>query len=394
MRRARILLGVTLIATCAPVLRADPATDAIQVRNSRALPAELPCERVPLGEVDDYKPCIVRLADGTLLVVAFHQHKLEGSAVREDMLLFRSTDGAQSWSAGEFLDLRGREPYFSQASDGTLFITTHLLEQDARNADGYVHAYLHRSTDAGQSWTSRKIVAEDLLGSPPRAWVFTSRNVLELADGTLVFGVSTPGGIDYLWRSADKGQTWDASQRCQFQGVDGAKLWWPFFGETFLWQPKNGDLLGLWRVDHRVFPVAGTEAPDQDSDQYERLIVFRSRNQGSDWTLDPELGADYGEMYPSILRLADGRLLLTFTVRSLRPPLGVQAVLGQGLDDGFPFDFQSDRLVLDAKTPESAPSGGGFGPTVQLDDGTLVTAYSYRDAEDHTHLETVRWRLP
>ena len=97
MRRAKVLLGLVLIAAWASVLRADPATNAIQVRGPRALPSELPCQRVPLGEADDYKPCMTRMADGTLLIVAFHQHKLEGSAVREDMLLFRSTDGGRSW---------------------------------------------------------------------------------------------------------------------------------------------------------------------------------------------------------------------------------------------------------------------------------------------------------
>jgi hypothetical protein len=33
-------------------------------------------------------------------------------------------------------------------------------------------------------------------------------------------------------------------------------------------------------------------------------------------------------------------------------------------------------------------------PTVQLDDGTLVTSYSWRDAEYASHVEAVRWRLP
>jgi hypothetical protein len=32
--------------------------------------------------------------------------------------------------------------------------------------------------------------------------------------------------------------------------------------------------------------------------------------------------------------------------------------------------------------------------TVQLEDGTLVTSYSYRGADDRTHLEVVRWKLP
>ena len=100
------------------------------------------------------------------------------------------------------------------------------------------------------------------------------------------------------------------------------------------------------------------------------------------------------ELNPAILKLADGRLLLTFTVRALRPPLGVQAVLGRERQGGFEFDFDHDRLVLDARTPLNQPSGGGFGNTAQMKDGTLVTSYSYRGADDQTHVEVVRWKLP
>ena len=92
--------------------------------------------------------------------------------------------------------------------------------------------------------------------------------------------------------------------------------------------------------------------------------------------------------------LHDRRLLLTFTVRSRRPPLGVRAILGEELNDGFRFDFDHDRLMLDTKTPSDKSQGGGFGPTVQLDDGTLVTSYSYRGEDNKTHVEVVRWRAP
>jgi hypothetical protein len=99
-------------------------------------------------------------------------------------------------------------------------------------------------------------------------------------------------------------------------------------------------------------------------------------------------------MYPAILRLQDGRLLLTFTVRALHRPLGVRAVVGREAADGFAFDPTRDRLVLDARTPPGVYSGGGFGRTVQLDDGMLVTSYSWRDAQFVVHSEVVRWRLP
>jgi hypothetical protein len=99
-------------------------------------------------------------------------------------------------------------------------------------------------------------------------------------------------------------------------------------------------------------------------------------------------------MYMSLLRLEDKRLLLTFTVRDLQPPLGVRAIPGAETDDGFTFDMANDRLMLDAKTPVGQPQGGGFGPTVQLDDETLVTSYSYRGEDGKSHLEVVRWKLP
>jgi hypothetical protein len=99
-------------------------------------------------------------------------------------------------------------------------------------------------------------------------------------------------------------------------------------------------------------------------------------------------------MYMSLLRLHDKRLLLTFTVRDLKPPLGVRALLGTETDDGFAFDFAHDRIMLDTKTPVGKYQGGGFGPTVQLDDGTLVTSYSYRGEDGMSHLEVVRWKAP
>ena len=95
----------------------------------------------------------------------------------------------------------------------------------------------------------------------------------------------------------------------------------------------------------------------------------------------------------SLLRLYDKRLLLTFTVRDLKPPLGVRAIVGKETDEGIEVDFAHDRIMLDAKTPVGKPQGGGFGPTVQLEDGKLVTSYSYRGEDGKSHLEVVRWEL-
>ena len=369
------------------------AEDVINVRNPVSLPQRIAAERIPVGVPDDYKPCATLLPDGELLLVMFHGVQ-EGDAYREDMILYRSADGGQTWGPRRVLPLLGREPYFSQLRDGTLFITTHLLTQDVRNKDGYDLSYVHRSTDRGQTWTTLRIDAEDVPGAAPKTWTHTSRNVLELKDGSLIMGVSAGSSIDYLWRSQDKGETWDKSLACKVEGFDVTKQGFPWHAETVFTQARNGDILGIARCFSGALPPLPDSEVPEGNDQVERMALFRSRDGGATWTLEPELGNYYGEMYQALLRLDDGRLLLTFTVRDLRPPLGVHAVFGKETKDGFVLDFDHDRLVLDEKTPIGQHSGGGFGGTVQLQDNTLVTAYTYRDAAGKTHAEVVRWRLP
>src|SRR5262245_13226783 len=82
------------------------ARDAIEIADRVTLPPDsIPCERIPLGEAGDYKPCIARLPDGELLLTAFHQHMKEGNKVLEQTLLYRSTDGGLTWSKPEALEL-------------------------------------------------------------------------------------------------------------------------------------------------------------------------------------------------------------------------------------------------------------------------------------------------
>jgi len=369
----------------------------IRVLNPQQLQSDtLPAERISLGVINDYKPCLANLADGRLAVVAFHQHQCLGGRILEEMVWQTSADGGLTWTHRQVISPLGREPYFSPLRDGALLLTAHLLPQDVRNAAGSTLVLVHRSADSGATWESTTIAPADIPGAAHDAPLGSTRNILELRDGVLLLGVGAPGGHEYLWRSHDGGRSWDKQQAMTYHGVPTpAENWWcPLLQEAILWEAPSGDLLSLSRVDPRLFPpIPGAPIPMEDSDQYERLVLFRSRDGGANWVYE-ELGSGYGEMYPAILRLQDGRLLLTFTVRSLNPPLGVQAVLGEETADGFRFDFARDRLVLDEKTPPEQDSGGGFGPTIQLDSGALVTAYSYRDAQGRTHMEAVRWRLP
>ena len=373
-------------------------SDQVEVKSPSFLPSNfLPAKRIPIGIPGDYKPCIAKLPNGNLLLVAFHA-PTEGGVPKEYSFLYRSSDGGHTWSERKVLDILGREPYLSVISDGTVFISTHLLPKARGNDQGYTQSYLYRSTDGGSNWTATHIGFEDLEGVKEKSLVITGRNVLELENGSLIFGVGAPNGYEYLWKSFDKGKTWNRSLTCHFQGVDQKILPFPILGEAFFWETPSKAILAVCRISPKFFSaLPGTTIPKNKIDHYERMVLYRSEDEGRNWFLE-EIGSYYGEMYPSILRLRDGRLLFTFTVRAAvapaSPPLGVQAAFGEETNNGVDFTFNKDRIILDDKTPPGKLSGGGFGPTVQVDDETLVTSYSYSSLTQETHLEIVRWKIP
>lgn len=389
----RLALAACLLSALVANVRAEDVSAVerdIAIANRQVLTTgNIACERIPLGAADDYKPSIAKLPSGELLLTAFHQHKRDGNKVMEQTLLFRSTDGGRTWTEPQPLDLLGREPYLTVLKNGTVFITGHLLAQDVRNKWGYTTGFLHRSTDGGRTWHSTRVESENI---KPKASNHTTRNVLELADGALLLGVDYDGGGGpyFTWRSTDGGRTWDKSRKCEPR--DFKSRYGFFGGETWLWQARSGKVWALVRVDSNEMPIKDRPIK-AGNDQADHFILFSSADGGKTFDRIRDIG-DYGEMYMSLLRLQDERLLLTFTVRDLKPPLGVRALVGTETDDGFEFDFAHDRIMLDTRTPIGKYQGGGFGPTVQLDDGTLVTSYSYRGEDDKSHLEVVRWKAP
>lgn len=373
---------------------ANPWPDTVAVRDPQKLTTTLDALRVPIGVPGDYKPDLALLSNGEIALVMFQPQKNSNGTYQENVILYRSGDGGVAWGNREVLPLLGREPYFTVLKDGTLFITAQLISTDYRNTLGYDYAIVHRSTDNGHTWTTMPILATDVPGSVPSEGTITSRTIMQLPDGSLVLGVSS-GAVSYVWRSYDEGVTWNTSQTSQTNGYvpygDGAHT---LYGEMIFFETQAGSLLGIGRVSATAFPpVAGTQYPPQE-DPTDRMALFRSTDEGATWTLEGAVGDYYGQMYPALLRLGAGQLLFTFTDRGLEVPLGIEAVLGSEQSDGFTLNFTTDRILLDTQTPTDQPSGGGFGNTLQLADGTLITAYSYRDDAGVTHAEVEKWELP
>jgi hypothetical protein len=374
--------------------------DVINVRNPVTLPAQIHAKRVPVGLTGDYKPDLVVLQSGEMLLAMFQPVTNPNGTYQENMIMYRSEDGGQTWGTREALPLLGREPYFTLLTDGTLFITALVNSADYRNTEGYTHAIVYRSEDGGSTWTSMPILTSDIPDLPAgtRTTTRSSRNLIELADGALLLGVGAGANIDYLWRSQDEGLTWDKTLQVQPPaGYDEAANGIPWIGEFVFVLAPNGDLLGFQRgYAPALPPLAGTQYPPNSATDDSTTLdsLFRSHDGGATWTLDPPLGTTYGEMYASLLHLSGARVLFTYTVRALQPQLGVQAVLGTATSTSYALNFKSDVLLLDEETPANESSGGGFGNTVQTADGVLVTAYSYRGNDGDTHVQVVRWELP
>jgi hypothetical protein len=371
--------------------------DVINVRNPVTLPAQIAAKRVPVGLAGDYKPDLVVLASGEMLLVMFQPVTNPNGTYQENMIMYRSEDSGLTWGARDTLPLLGREPYFTLLGDGTLFMTALLIAADYRNTEGYDYAIVYRSEDGGSTWTSMPILSADVPSAPAGNTVtVTSRNLIQLPDGTLLLGVGAGTDIDELWRSRNEGLTW-VKTGVQLSGYNEVANGVPWLEEFFFTLAPNGDLLGFQRgYSTALPPIPGTEYPPDSAtnDNTNRLSLFRSHDGGGTWTLDPPLGSTYGEIYPSLLHLADSKVLFTYTVRALQPQLGVQAVLGTTTSTSYELNFNSDILLLDEETPANESSGGGFGNTVQAADGTLVTAYSYRGSDGDTHVQVVRWYFP
>jgi len=370
--------------------------DCITVKSPALLPPEIACRRRQLGGSQARKPNLTRFPDGELLLTGFHYHyePHEDGWVSEHIMLYRSLDDGQTWEARHCDYLWGREPYLSLLSDGTLILTTHHLPEEVRNRTGECLAVLHRSEDRGRTWESHIITTESMPDEVEMT--YSSRNIIELDDGGLLMGIGCGDGNDYTCRSFDRGKTW-TPHRAVFHGYDQEGYAHSAYWEGYLWTAGPGRLFMLARVEPGSMGL--TEEieglPDFDwasasgLDQLDIEMLFESNDNGLSWYPRRAINL-LSVMYPSVTPLPDGRTLLTFTVRTPNEGnhMGVQAILLGEDADGVPvFDLEADRIVIDEKTPDCLQSGGGFGNTISLGDGRLLSTYSYFDADEDVKRE-------
>lgn len=359
-------------------------SEFIAVENSKFKVQSAMAMRVPLGKKGfNYKPTMIKLPDNSLLAMTFFGEATPQNYI-ERISSYQSLDGGKNWTDARNIDqIKGREPFLSILSDGVIIVTTHLLDNDMRNKRGHTYSFVYSSYDGGKSWNESEFDEGNV--------TVLTRNVVELSDKSLILGVSTYGGPSFLYKSFDRGKTWTEKKTISYAGYP-ANYPFGFFEEGFFRLAANGTINIILRVDSKYLPLD----PNQilpNNDQTDRMMVYSSSDGGLTYTFSSNIGTS-GEMYPNVLKLKTGELLFTYTVRSLNYPIGLRAIFGTESLSGFTLNFNQNKFILDAKTPPGIVSGGGFGGTIQLDDGTLISCYSYRHTDGNYDSEVIRWKIP
>ncbi len=308
-----------------------------------------PVRRYLITPMGGYFPVLTRLQNGELAVIFRTGDYHVGQRGRLELSLSR--DGGKTWTMPRIVTVSetdNRNPAFCQLKDGTLlvaFVRVWGYENGLwRGNRMRWQMFLTRSTNKGREWSM-----PEPLEVPFKGAVSPYGRMLQIDDGTILMPVyyqeyTLEGSMEasYILRSKDNGFTWQ-DLTIVAKG----------YNETALLQLPDGDLLAALRGPHA-------------QDGGECVAISRSRDMGYTWS-EPKQVTVGGEHPGDLCCLRSGNVLLTFGHR--RVPYGVHSVIS--LDGGRSWMFNRRvALVSYAKDADC-----GYPSSVQLDDGTIYTAY-------------------
>ncbi len=324
-------------------------------------------------------------------IVLLGTHTLEGSG--EDTVIAFSSDQGESWSEFQSIaGITGRPMMLAYLGGGNLTFVT-----DKR----------YFSHDYGRTWTESVPVPPAGNGSfwavegNPLVEYDAQGNVSRMAEIGFNFG---PPGAEGNWPedpsygfirwSYDGGHTWTDEvepQEWYWQETYEGKTYTRGVSEGALVRAANGWLVAALRTDMSARYLKGPNA-----DHYEGTGISISRDDGRTWSPINMLFAA-GRMHANLLRMPNGDLVLTVTVRqdiehgklaSYRR--GCEAVISH--DNGLTWDLGHKYILdewefLDRDKPYLGPCGHLY--SALLDDGSILTAHNNYLSKGIT---LIRWR--
>lgn len=227
--------------------------------------------------------------------------------------------------------------------------------------DAILGNWILRSADGGRSWTRHE--------NFPRAEPGWTEHI--------PFGDVWSDASGALHVSCYQGRLADPKRSSKIQSFRS----WHFRSDDDgrSWQPVA--VIGDRHNETQLFPLG--QGRWLAAARVEAMDIFRSDDDGRTWS-KPVRATERNEINGHLLRLNDGRLLLTYGVR-IAGRHGVCAKFSS--DDGQTWG-QHVRLAV------SDSNDCGYPSSVQLTDGRIVTAYYSKSAPEHPgyHMGTAVWR--
>ena len=334
-------------------------------------------------------PNIVRAANDTLIMVfrqAENSLKKYGKVSHVDpssrVAMVISNDEGQTWSDIRVIyndEMGENDPCIVCLADGTLICTFFRwrvvpLEDKQLLGEAYNHygrvvfdkwAAVHvgtvciRSMDNGVNWEGPYEMKPSGFEGPAAM----RGNIVELPDGRLLaplYGVKKLGGLSQclIVASDDKGISWYS--RSEVAGLDEHH-----FLEPFLYRSPSGRLDILMRTQLDFFKLPFDQT-------YCNLHVSSSMDNGATWS-PPTESALFCPNPIHMLPLNDSQVFASYGQR--RSPKGIEAFI---TDSEHPV-FQ-DSLAIQVRPAESGDLGYTSG--VKLHDGSVLIVYYMTDADN------------
>ena len=312
-------------------------------------------------------PQIHGAPDGTLLALGYNA--AAHTTLPGDVDAWASSDGGKTWSlratAAERPDAKANICHWASgvSTKAELLVLASGMD-DAANERGKRQpneVRVFRSADFGRTWTKTGTYPARV-GGGLKPYPFGS--IVRGVEGslrTVVYSADEKhANAEAAWQmtSRDDGRSWRESGKI----ADG-------INETVLLPLTEKSWLCVGRTSNRPAPENGQE-----------LRQFRSGDDGKTWT-DEGLIVGYHLHPPHLLRLKDGRILLTY---GNRRDGGIETCLSN--DDGKTW-APAQRIFT------TAPGDMGYPSTAQLPDGKLVTVfYAVKSPlHDGYHMGAIGW---
>ncbi|MBO9610043.1 MAG: exo-alpha-sialidase [Paenibacillaceae bacterium] len=246
----------------------------------------------------------------------------------------------------------------------------HLANPAPIKGSQNVPTVICRSTDGGHSWIQDGTVEvpEGFSGIIPYGDIISNSEGILGASLYASCKDSNREGkrlhCNYFYRSYDQGKSW----------VEPTAIVPAEMAERL----RSNETALLSLGGQRVLAAARTS-----DDQH--IELFLSEDFGSTWTAKGQATLT-GQIPAHLLRLQDGRILLTYGMRNV----GCSGICARiSSDDGM--SWSRPVLIVDFLNRVD----GGYPSSVQLEDGTLITAYYAKNVPHHNryHMGVLRWKI-